>query len=196
MPAKALAIGLVAITATLAFAEDNVSMITMEGEAANYWPGWRGPSAQGYVKGSGYPDTWSSSENVRWRVSVPGEGNSSPIVWRDWIFLTTSRTGGLKLSLMGFNRENGKLRWETEIPQRGVESGHAKNGHASATPVTDGKRIYASFGTHGLFAFDFDGEIVWHAPVPKLDNYHGSAGSPILYENSIIIYQDHQAQSF
>ncbi len=85
-----VALLLVAITAV---AEDNVHMITVEGEGANYWPGWRGPSAQGYVKGSGYPDTWSSTENVLWRTSVPGEGNSSPIVWRDRIFLTTSRTG-------------------------------------------------------------------------------------------------------
>jgi len=190
---KAFAFALLAIAAS---AEDNVRMLTVDGEGSNYWPRWRGPSAQGYVKGSGYPDTWSSSQNVVWRTSIPGAGNSSPIVWRDWIFLTTSRTGGRKLSLMGFNRSNGDLRWETAIPQRGVERGHDKNGHASATPVTDGRRIYASFGTHGLFAFDFDGEIVWHAQVPKLDNYHGSAGSPVLYQNSVIIYQDHQGQSF
>lgn len=191
---KALAPAL--LFAVLASAEDGVKMITTEGEGANYWPGWRGPSAQGYVKGSGYPDTWSSTDNVVWRTSIPGEGNSSPIVWDDRIFLTTSRTGGHKLSLMSFDRGNGQLRWETEIPQRGVERGHAKNGHASATPVTDGTRVYASFGTHGLFAFDFDGAIAWQAAVPKLDNYHGSAGSPILYQNTVIIYQDHQAQSF
>jgi outer membrane protein assembly factor BamB len=193
---KAFAFALLTIAAIAASAEDNVRMLTVDGEGSNSWPRWRGPSAQGYVKGSGYPDTWSSSQNVVWRTSIPGEGNSSPIVWRDWIFLTTSRTGGRKLSLMGFNRSNGDLRWETAIPQRGVERGHDKNGHASATPVTDGRRIYASFGTHGLFAFDFDGEIVWHAQVPKLDNYHGSAGSPVLYQNSVIIYQDHQGQSF
>ena len=177
-------------------AEDNVHMITVEGEGANYWPGWRGPSAQGYVKGSGYPDTWSSTDNVLWRVSVPGEGNSSPIVWRDRIFLTTSRTGGRKLLLLSFRRTDGKMLWETAIPQHGVERGHNKNGHASATPITDGRLVYASFGTHGLYAFDFDGKIVWHAQVPKLDNYHGSAGSPVLYQNTVILYQDHQGQSF
>ena len=177
-------------------AEDNVHMITVEGEGANYWPGWRGPSAQGYVKGSGYPDTWSSTDNVLWRVSIPGEGNSSPIVWRDRIFLTTSRTGGRKLSLLSFRRTDGKMLWETAIPQDGVERGHNKNGHASATPITDGRLVYASFGTHGLYAFDFDGKIVWHAQVPKLDNYHGSAGSPVLYQNTVILYQDHQGQSF
>ncbi|GMR22657.1 MAG: PQQ-binding-like beta-propeller repeat protein [Acidobacteriota bacterium] len=182
--------------AMTAAAEDHVRMVTVEGEGANYWPGWRGPSAQGYVKGSGYPDTWSSTENVLWRASVPGEGNSSPIVWRDRIFLTTSRTGGRKLSLLSFRRSDGKSLWETAIPQNGVERGHDKNGHASATPITDGRLVYASFGTHGLYAFDFDGTIVWHAQVPKLDNYHGSAGSPVLYQNTVILYQDHQGQSF
>lgn len=189
---------LVAVTLlpAIALAEDNVRMITVEGEGANYWPRWRGPSAQGYVTGSGYPDTWSDTENVIWKVRVPGEGNSSPIVWGDRIFITTARRGGRELSLLSFRRSDGTLLWESKIPQDGIERGHAKNGHASATPVTDGNLVYASFGTHGLFAFDFDGDIVWHADVPKLDNYHGSAGSPILYEDSIIIYQDHQAQSF
>lgn len=191
-----LVLAVLLLTAITAAAEDDVRMITIEGEGANYWPGWRGPSAQGYVKGSGYPDTWSSTENVLWRVSVPGEGNSSPIVWRDRIFLTTSRSGGRKLSLLSFNRGDGKLLWETAIPQNGVERGHDKNGHASATPVTDGKLVYASFGTHGLYAFDFDGKIVWQSKMPKLDNYHGSAGSPVLYQNTVILYQDHQGQSF
>ena len=184
------------LTAMTVAAEDNVRMVTVEGEGANYWPGWRGPSAQGYVKGAGYPDTWSSTENVLWRVSVPGEGNSSPIIWRDRIFLTTSRTGGRKLSLLSFRRTDGKMLWETAIPQHGIERGHDKNGHASATPITDGRLVYASFGTHGLYAFDFDGKIVWHAQTPKLDNYHGSAGSPVLYQNTVILYQDHQGQSF
>ena len=191
---KAIVIAL--FFAVTTFAVDDVRMITVEGEGANYWPGWRGPSAQGYVKGSGYPDTWSSTENVLWRVAVPGEGNSSPIVWRDRIFLTTSRTVGRKLSLLSFRRTNGKMLWETAIPQHGIERGHDKNGHASATPITDGKLVYASFGTHGLYAFDFDGKIVWHAQVPTLDNYHGSAGSPVLYQNTVILYQDHQGQSF
>jgi outer membrane protein assembly factor BamB len=97
---------------------------------------------------------------------------------------------------VSFDRATGKTLWETVIPQNGVERGHDKNGHASATPVTDGRLVYASFGTHGLVALDFDGKIAWHAKMPKLDNYHGSAGSPVLYQNTVILYQDHQQQSF
>ena len=64
------------------------------------------------------------------------------------------------------------------------------------TPVTDGKLVYASFGTHGLVAVDFDGKIAWHRQVGPLDNYHGTAGSPILYKNTVILYQDHRGDSF
>ena len=158
---------------------EDVSMVTVSGEGENYWPGWRGPSGQGYVKGSGYPDKWSDTENVLWRVDVPGRGNSSPIVWGDRIFLTTAYEGGRRHSLLSYRRIDGQLLWESPIPQKGVEHAHEKNGHASATPVTEGSLVYASFGTHGLFAFDFDGRIVWHQEVGSLDNYHGTAGSPL-----------------
>ena len=69
-------------------------MVTVGGEGKNYWPGWRGPSAQGYVVGSGYPDKWSDTENVLWKVEVAGAGNSSPIVWGNRIFLATPYDGG------------------------------------------------------------------------------------------------------
>lgn len=175
-----------------AWQQDVVAMIAVEGEGADYWPRWRGPSGQGYVKGSGYVDTWSDTENVIWKTPVPGSGNSSPIVWDDRIFLTTAYDGGGRISLLCFRRSDGELLWETFVPQQGVEHAHAKNGHASATPITDGELIYASFGTHGLLAVDFDGEIAWHRDWGDLNNYHGSAGSPILYQDKVIIYQDHR----
>jgi outer membrane protein assembly factor BamB len=193
---RPLALGLVLTLSSLTFAAEDVRMLTVGGEGAGYWPGWRGPSAQGYVAGSGYPDTWSDTENVLWKVGVPGRGNSSPIVWDDRLFLTTAYDGGRKLSILCYRRADGTLRWETPVPHEGVERGHAKNGHASATPVTDGKRVYASFGSQGLVAVDFAGKIVWQRPLPPLDNYHGSAGSPVLYGNTVILYQDHKGQSF
>ena len=193
---RPLAVGLVMLMSSLAFAANDVQMLTVDGEGGRYWPGWRGPSAQGYVVGSGYPDTWSDTENVLWKVSVPGRGNSSPIVWGDRLFLTTAYDGGRRLSIVCYRRTDGTLRWETPIPHQGVERGHRKNGHASATPVTDGKRVYASLGSQGLVAVDFDGEVVWQRPLPPLDNYHGSAGSPILYGDTVILYQDHKGPSF
>ena len=193
---KSTLVAALLLIATAGFGEDKVRMITVEGEGSRYWPSWRGPSGQGYVVGSGYPDRWSDSENVLWKVAVPGAGNSSPIVWDDRIFLTTAEDGGRRLSLLSYRRSDGKLLWTTTVPQKGIERGHGKNGHASATPITDGQLIYASFGTHGLVAMDFDGKIVWQSEVGTLDNYHGSAGSPIFYKDKVILYQDHQGQSF
>ena len=193
---KRTLVAVLLLIAAAGFGEDKVHMLTVKGEGSRYWPSWRGPSGQGYVVGSGYPDRWSDSENVLWKVSVPGAGNSSPIVWDDRIFLTTAEDGGRRLSLLSYRRSDGKLLWKTAAAQKGVESGHGKNGHASATPITDGELIYASFGTHGLVAMDFDGNIVWQSAVGTLDNYHGSAGSPIFYKDKVILYQDHQGQSW
>jgi outer membrane protein assembly factor BamB len=79
---------------------------------------------------------------------------------------------------------------ETFIPQEGLEQVHPKNGYASATPATDGHRVYASFGRHGLAAFDFSGKLLWHRRFGVIDNYHGPAGSPVLYKDRIFLYQD------
>ena len=172
-------------------APDLVRMTEVDAVAAKYWPRWRGPSGQGQVPDGPYPDRWSASQNIVWRAPVAGRGNSSPIVWGDRIFLTTAHDGGQRLSLVGFRRSDGKQLWEAFAPQSGFERGHPKNGHASATPVTDGRRVYASFGSHGLLAVDFDGKIAWHRPVGRIANYHGSAGSPALYKDRLFIYQDH-----
>ena len=176
--------------------ETGVMMIPVEGEGADYWPRWRGPSGQGFASGSGYPDTWSDTENVMWRTPVPGTGNSSPIVWDDRIYLTTAYDNGQRLSLLAFDRETGALLWERFAPEGRSERVHQKNGHASSTPLTDGERIYASFGSRGLVAFDMEGEQVWHQDFGALDNYWGTAGSPLLYRDRIILYQDVSRGSF
>jgi outer membrane protein assembly factor BamB len=191
-----IALVAVLVLARVAPAAEDVHMLTVEGEGARFWPGWRGPSAQGHVVGQGFPDTWSDTENVLWKVTVPGRGNSSPIVWGERLFLTTAREGGQTLSVLCYRRSDGTLLWETPVPHQGVERTHRKNSHASATPVTDGQRVYASFGTQGLVALNFDGRIVWRRVVGDLANYHGSAGSPILYRDTVILYQDHAGPSF
>lgn len=170
--------------------DDGVRMLAVQGEGARYWPRWRGPSGQGYVVGANYVDRWSDTENVIWKVPVPGRGHSSPIVWGDHIFLTTARDES-RLSMLAYSRTDGRLLWETPVPTSlGVEHTYPKNSKTSATPATDGELIYASFGTHGLAAFDFSGRLVWQQPIGRIDNYHGSAGSPVLYKDRLFIYQD------
>lgn len=177
--------------------EPAVRMVADEGEGAKYWPRWRGPSGQGLARGTGYPDTWSATQNIVWKTQVPGSGNSSPIVWGDHIFLSTAYDGGRRLSLLAYRRSDGRRLWETPAPQGRTDSGaHYKNGHASATPPTDGQRVYVSFGPRGLFAFDFNGKIIWQRDLGPMDAYHGAAGSPLLYGNRIILYQDQYEGSF
>ena len=173
-----------------------VEMIAVEGEGAQYWPRWRGPSGQGVVDGAVYPDRWSATDNVMWRVAVPGRGNSSPIVWRDQVLLTTSEDSGQRLSIVSYGRADGRLGWKTEVPPGPVERVHSKNTQASATPTTDGERVYASFGSRGLVAVDLDGTLAWHRDVGQIDNYHGTAGSPLLYDDLLITYQDQRSGSF
>ena len=177
-------------------AEPAVRMIADEGEATRYWARWRGPSGQGLVDGKGYPDTWSGTDNVVWKVPVPGSGNSSPIVWRDQIFLTTASNDGSQASILAYRRSDGQRLWEAVVPAGAPDRPHNKNGYASATAATDGQRIYTSFGGRGLLAVDMSGKQVWHTPIGRVENYHGPAGSPLLYKNSVILYQDQRSGSF
>jgi outer membrane protein assembly factor BamB len=171
-----------------------VAMVAVQGEAAKYWTRWRGPSGQGLVAGTGYPDTWSRTENVRWRTPVPGAGNSSPIVWQDRIFLTTAHDRGARRSVLAYDRATGRQLWETFVPAQGA-SAHQKNGYASSTPVTDGERVYASFG-NVLVALNLDGQILWTRDLGVGRPYHGPAGSPLLYRDRIILYQDQSPRAF
>jgi outer membrane protein assembly factor BamB len=178
-------------------AADGVRMVADEGEAAQYWARWRGPSGQGLVSGTGYPDTWSASQNIAWKVPVPGSGNSSPIVWGDRIFLTTADDNGRRLAVVAFRRTDGQKLWEALAPAgRSPYGNHYKNGFASATAATDGQRVYASFGPRGLLAVDMNGKVVWHRDLGQMDAYHGTAGSPLLYKDRLILYQDQFSASF
>ena len=174
----------------------DIFMVPVEGEGAGYWPRWRGPSGQGVVDATGYPDTWSDTENVVWRSTVPGRGHSSPIVWGNQIFLTTTQEAGRRLSVLSYRRTDGQLLWETAVPEGPIEHIHPKNSQASATPTTDGERVYVSFGSRGLVAIDFDGRVVWHTEVGPISNYHGSAGSPLLYGDLLITFQDQRRGAF
>lgn len=175
-----------------------VSLIEPDGAARKYWPRWRGPSGQGHVAGeaAGYLDRWSGIDDALWKTEVPGRGNSSPIVWGDRIFLTTAYEGGARRSILAFRRSDGKKLWETFVPDASPEDAHPKNTRASSTPATDGERVYAYFGNHGLLAVDFEGKRVWHVEMGPFTAYHGTASSPLLHDGKVIVVQDHSGASF
>ena len=174
-------------------ADATVRMVPIDPPADRYWSRWRGPSGQGVIDTGThrYPDTWSPTENIAWKREIPGRGHSSPILWGDKIFLTTSYDDGTRRSVLALDRAGGSLLWETFVPPATAESMYPKNSHASSTPSTDGRLVYAYFGNHGLVAVDFDGRLIWHQSFGDVPTRHGSAGSPLLYEDRVVLYQDH-----
>ena len=175
---------------TTALAAEDGGLVPVEGEGVNHWPRWRGPGGQGVAKGN-FPDRWSGTKNVIWKVETPGRGNSQPIVWKDRIVLSTSYDGGKRRSLLCFSAEDGSRLWESFAPEAQPEGASGKNGHASSTPSTDGEHVYAYFGNHGLLCVKLaDGEHVWHRPIDPIRTRHGTACSPLLHGGLVIVYQD------
>ncbi len=186
----------------LGAADEPVRMIEVEGEGRKYWPRWRGPSGQGLVEGAGYPDEWTEQQNLAWKTPIPGSGNSSPIIWGARIFLTTAYEQGVwplysvRRSVLCLNRSDGKVLWESSAPQADPEKANRKNGYASGTPATDGERVYAYLGNHGLLAVDMQGNLAWHRSLGETGAYHGTSCSPLLYKDRVIVFQDQRANAF
>jgi outer membrane protein assembly factor BamB len=162
------------------------------------WPGWRGGAAGGVaVNEQTLPTKWTTTAGVRWTAALQGEGNSSPVVWGDRIFLTAARRvdGRMQLEVICLDRATGRNLW---INEAGFAYGptHSKNGYASATPATDGQRVYVSFGGAGLFCFDFDGRRVWHERLHIEQHEWGSATSPVLFDGQVIQVCDQREESF
>jgi len=163
---------------------------------ANVWPGWRGGQRGGKSNEVGFRTQWNQKEHLRWSLEIPGRGNSSPVIWRDRVFLTTtiSDQTGSHLSLVCIDRRRGKQHWIRRVG-RPLGKSHHKNGHASSTPVTDGKRVYVSFGSLGLFCFDFQGTQRWQVGLGQLPHQWGTASSPLLVGNLVIQLCDSEQDS-
>ena len=167
------------------------------------WPQWRGPAGNGLVLEGNPPLEWSETQNVKWKVPIPGRGHATPIIWENKIVVLTAvpsdsgaavpaasaerptapparggpgggrgpggRRGGgdapttdYAFTVLCFDRATGELLWErvarTERPQPGLQP---SNSYSSGSPVTDGERIYVSFGSSGLYCYDFAGNLIW-----------------------------------
>src|SRR6476620_10434578 len=114
---------------------------------AEDWPGWRGPRGDGTSTETGLPVRWSPTENVRWKVAVPGIGHSSPITWGNRLFLTACREETKERLLLCYDRRDGKLLWERAVLTAPLEKKHKFNSYASSTPATDGTHVWVSFLT-------------------------------------------------
>jgi outer membrane protein assembly factor BamB len=147
--------------------------------AAN-WPAWRGPLGTGICDEKNLPTQWSATENVKWRVALPERGNSTPVVWGERVFVT--QPVGDRRTLMCFHRADGRLLWQAGVATREKEPTHGTNPYCSASPVTDGERVIASFASDGLFCYDFDGKEQWRrTDLGRQIHIWGNGASPVIY---------------
>ena len=155
------------------------------GEPEN-WTRFRGPNGQGISQSTGLPVKWSSEENVAWKTEIPGVGWSSPIVWNDHIFLTTTTDKGVECRVIALDRKTGTILWDKMVFTQELRNKHPRNSFATPTPTTDGETVFAVFGGGGIAALDFHGNIRWTF---DLDYYsqHGLGTSPILYGDLLLL---------
>jgi outer membrane protein assembly factor BamB len=199
-----------------------VAVASVGARAAN-WPQWRGPGGQGISDEEQIPLEWSSTRNVAWKTPVAGQGHSQPIVWDNRVFLTSDIEGAPavghkapehriegeifkhpdslgsdkrhRLNVLAFDLATGKQLWErTAYDGTVFDDRHKRSSYAAATPVTDGTRIYAYFGPEGVYAYDFQGNLVWKTSVGQFPLLGmGTGTSPLLYKNLLIIQRDENA---
>jgi len=153
------------------------ALLTSPLHAAN-WPAWRGPDGDGVTPETQIPLTWNATENVRWKVALPERGNSTPIVWGTRVFLT--QAVGKRRTLMCLDRADGKTLWQQGPEWAEAERTHGTNPFCAASPVTDGERVIAWFGSAGLWCFDLAGKEQWHLDLGVQDHEWGYGGSPVL----------------
>ncbi|HZN67876.1 MAG TPA: PQQ-binding-like beta-propeller repeat protein, partial [Tepidisphaeraceae bacterium] len=135
---------------------------------AGNFPGFRGGDGRSVSSDRNYPVEWGPEKNVRWRVELPGRSNGSPVVWGDRVFILQPVEKENRRTLMCFNRADGKLLWQSGVTYAEKEAHHPDNPYCSGTPATDGERVYACFGSAGLYCYDFAGKEVWRRELGKL----------------------------
>jgi len=175
--------------------------------AGGDWPGFRGPTGMGTADTSDLPLNWDAATNVLWKTQLPGPGASSPITFGPHIYLTCftgylvpGESGGsleqLKRHLIALHRDTGEIDWNEAVPAKLPEEERIRDhGYAANTPAADADRVYVFFGKSGVFAFDHQGNQLWHADVGEGTSGWGTAASPVLYQDLVIINASVESQS-
>ena len=131
-----------------------------------------------------------------WRTSLPGEGNSSPVVWGGRVFLTASLDEGAKRLVVCLDTRTGRILWQTQLLPDAPSTFYQKTGFAAPTPATDGQRVYAFFDTPGLVALDMQGKVVWQRGMGPIKSPYNMGSSPVLYKDMVIQCCDHKGPAF
>jgi outer membrane protein assembly factor BamB len=171
------------------------------------WSSFRGPTGQGIADVADLPLQWSATDNIAWKAEMPGPGASSPVVFDEHIYVTAysgffvpDKPGGsqddLKRHLLCFDRRSGKQLWEQVVPAKLPEEESIRDhGFAASTPAVGQDHVYCFFGKTGVFAFDHAGKQVWRADVGSKTHGWGSAASPVLHEDLVIINASVESES-
>lgn len=164
---------------------------------AQDWPEFRGPGGQGHSDQRGLPLTWSETKSVLWKVPIPGRGWSSPAIQGDRIWLTTATEEGKSLRAIAVDRSTGAILHNVEVFRlKNPGPMNSKNSQASPTPVLEGDRVYLHFGAYGTACITTSGEGVWKTRLEYDNGQHGPGGSPVVYENLLILSCDGQDIQF
>ena len=215
------------------------------------WPQWRGPLQTGVAPEANPPATWSETNNLKWKVKIPGSSYATPIVWENRVFIQTAIPTGKKVEakpaeageqppppradaggessrkgpdgpggrkgrggfgggakptevyqfvVLCLDRQTGKVLWQQiareEVPHEGYRQGEGS--FASTSGLTDGKRLYAYFGSRGIHCYDLDGKPVWSQDLGKMRmaNGFGEGSSPAIYQDTLILNRDNEDNSF
>jgi outer membrane protein assembly factor BamB len=202
-----------------AFAGD--SGVRPSAEALRNWPQWRGPLANGVAPLANPPIHWSETNNVRWKIPLPGKAHSSPIIFGDSIYVLAAvpigeaqkpvydNAPGVHDSVpvthrhqfiaLAINRQDGSVLWNKVLREEWPhEGGHQTGSLASSSPVTDGEHLYVFFGSRGLYCLDLNGDLKWSKDLGRMHTLHahGEGSSPVLYGNSLIVCWDQEGDSF
>lgn len=193
-----------------------MSVVTLQAEN---WPGWRGPRGDGTSHETSLPTQWDgkTGENIHWKVKIPGEGHSSPVIWKDRIFLASCLPKSEERILLCLDRATGKTLWKETVVKSQLETMHQLNSRASSTPTTDGKIVVVAFlkidghtipapnvgksrpitpGDVIVAAYDLDGKEKWKANLGEFISAHGFSSNPVLFEDLVIVNGDHDGKSY
>ena len=188
------------------------------------WFRWRGVFNSGVSPAGNPPLEWSETKNLKWKVEIPGIGHATPIIRGDQIILLSAvptdqkveaeEPGGdqeqnqwmsptstdyiHRFTVISVDRNTGEIKWQTSVREElPFSSTHQFGSWASGSPVTDGEKIYAYFGSHGLYCLDYKGNILWERDLGRMEKVmnFGEGSSPVLSGDRLIIQRDHQGQS-
>lgn len=207
------------LRAALMVAAWSVSLLAPRVLSAEDWPSWRGPLGTGVAPGATPPLRWEGTEGARWGAVLGGAGSSTPIVWRGRVVTTTAIDTGraapattadpraktrppgrdYQFVVICLDFENGRELWRRVVAEGPPHEGiHETHSYAAASPTTDGERIYVSFGSRGVYALDFDGQVLWSRDLGDMRTRFGwgEGVSPVVHDGRLLVNWDQEDDSY